>query len=188
MSAPVLTVGYGKRSIEELVSLLQQEHVEFLIDLRSKPVSRFNPSFSQDALSHVVRKAGIRYVFMGDSLGGRPPDPTCYEHGHVVYDRVREKQFYQAGIERLLSASAQGRRVCLLCSESKPEECHRSKLVGVSLVSSGIEVIHVGAHGERKSQAEVLALLESEQPSLFAESFRSRKAYRAANGNSNVPD
>jgi len=188
MPSSVLTVGYGKRSIEELISLLKQENVEFLVDLRSKPVSRFNSAFSKEVLADSIGKAGIRYVFMGDSLGGRPPDPTCYEDGHVVYDLVRPKEFYRAGIKRLLDAASKGYRVCLLCSESKPEECHRSKLVGVSLVSSGIEVVHVGARGERMTQAEVLARLESDQPTLFAESLRSRKAYKAANAHSHIPD
>ncbi len=117
---------------------------------------------------------------MGDTLGGRPSDPTCYENGHVVYELVQQKTFYRAGIERLLKATAQGHQVCLLCNESRPEDCHRSKLVGVSLAGHNVEVIHLGPQGERCTQAEVLARLDSAQPSLFDGSLSSRKAYRVA--------
>ncbi len=78
-----------------------------------------------------MKLAGIRYVFMGDLLGGRPQDPSCYENGHVIYSLVRQKPFFCKGLDRLLDAAAKAIRVSLLCSESRPEDCHRSKLIGV---------------------------------------------------------
>src|SRR6266567_7947349 len=46
MSVSVLTVGYINRSLEQLIGLLQDEQVRFLIDIRSSPVSRIKPEFS----------------------------------------------------------------------------------------------------------------------------------------------
>lgn len=178
MSVPILTVGYGNRSVEDLIALVRREGVEFLIDVRSSPQSRFKPEFSGDPLGQAMRLAGIRYVFMGDTLGGRPQDPSCYENGHVIYDLVQQKDFFAAGIDRLLDAAAKGFQVCLLCSESRPEECHRSKMIGVALSARGVGVIHLDPHGERVAQADVIARLEKAQAALFDGSFRSRKAYR----------
>ncbi len=179
MSASILTVGYGNRSIEDLIALMRRECVQFLIDVRSSPLSRFKPEFSREPLEQAMRLAGIRYVFMGDTLGGRPQDPSCYENGHVIYDLVQQKAFFCEGIDRLLDASAKGFQVCLLCSESRPEDCHRSKMIGVSLLARGAKVIHLGPQGEHVAQADVIARLEKVQADFFAGSFHSRKAYRA---------
>jgi uncharacterized protein (DUF488 family) len=180
MLASILTIGYGNRSAEELFAVLSRERVQFLIDVRSNPVSRFNADFSAEQLSEKLRLSGIRYVPMGEALGGRPRDPSCYENGHVIYDRVQEKPFFKAGVDRLLSASTQGICVCLLCSELRPEDCHRSKLIGASLASRGVPVVHLGPHGEHLSQVEVIARLEAAQTELFGKGFRSRRAYRSA--------
>lgn len=175
---PILTIGYGGRSTEDLLATLKQEGVGFLIDVRSNPVSRFNPDFSAERLREKLHSCGIRYVSMGDSLGGRPEDGSCYENGHVIYARVQEKRFFKVGIDRLLKANAQGIRVCLLCSEIRPEDCHRSKMIGVSLVDHGVDVVHLGPQGEHLTQAQVIARLESAQTEMFADGPRSRKSYR----------
>lgn len=183
MAAPIMTIGYGNRAVDELLAALKQESVQFLIDVRSSPYSRFKPEFSTEPLERELRSAGIRYLFMGDSLGGRPADESCYQDGHVIYELVQAKAFFQAGIERLRSASDQGFKVCLLCSESRPEDCHRSKLIGVALARIGIHVVHLGPTGEHLTQAQVMASLESAQGDLFGQQLRSRKAYRARTAN-----
>ena len=178
MKGSIITVGYGNRSLEDLIALLRGESVQYLIDVRTSPHSRFKPEFSAAPLQASLKAAGIRYVFMGDSLGGRPPDPACYQDGHVVYDVVQKQPFFTAGIERLVKAFGQDLQVCLLCSEGRPTDCHRSKLIGVALEAIGIPVVHLGAGGERLTQAEVIASLESSQGDLFGQQLRSRKAYR----------
>lgn len=179
MLGAIITIGYGNRSLQELIDLLRRESIQYLVDVRTSPRSRFKPEFSAEPLDVALRAAGIRYVFMGDSLGGRPPDMECYEDGHVVYSIVREKPFFKAGIERLLAALKQDLRVCLLCSEGRPADCHRSKLIGTALDAIGVPVSHLGQQGERISQAEVIASLKSAQGDLFGQPLRSRKAYGA---------
>lgn len=179
MAGSIITIGYGNRSLQELIDLLRRESIQYLVDVRTSPKSRFKPEFSAEPLDAALRAAGIRYVFMGDSLGGRPPDTECYEDGHVVYSTVREKPFFKAGIERLLAAVQQDLKICLLCSEGRPTDCHRSKLIGAALAAIDVPVVHLGPEGEHVSQAEVIASLESLQGDLFGQSLRSRKAYGA---------
>jgi len=179
MSISILTIGYGGRSAEDLLATLKREGVRFLVDVRSNPLSRFNPDFSAEPLREKLQASGIRYVSMGDALGGRPKDQTCYENGHVVYERVQQKKFFKVGLDRLLKAHAQGIRVCLFCSEIRPEECHRSKMIGVSLENHGIDVVHLGPQGEHLTQAEVMARLETAQAEMFESGLRSRKSYRS---------
>jgi uncharacterized protein (DUF488 family) len=140
---PIYTIGYGNRSIEAFIALLQQYQIQFLIDVRSRPYSRFNPQFSKATLESQLKQAGIHYVFMGDTLGGRPNDSTCYQDGRVDYSKVREKLFYQAGIGRIHTAWEKQLCVALMCSETKPQECHRSKLIGRTLIEQNIDVRHI---------------------------------------------
>lgn len=180
---PLYTLGHGTRASEELLDLLERYGVQFVIDVRSHPYSRFKPEFSRPALERRLRQAHIRYVFMGDALGGRPSDETCYTNGKVDYAKVREKEFFQQGIARLGRAWEQGYRMTLLCSESKPEECHRSKLIGATLAEQGIRVMHIDENGVLKTQEQVMAALSGGQLPLFGSPPRaatSRKKYRAA--------
>ena len=178
-SIPVYTIGYGSRSLDDFVSVLKTHEVGYLIDVRSAPYSRFKPEFSKNALEAHLREHGIRYIYLGDKLGGQPDDPTCYADGKVIYDEVRQRSFFQEGLTRLVAAFRRRLRVVLMCSEGKPEQCHRSKLIGQALVEQGIPVTHIDENGELVSQADVINELTDGQLSLFGDpDFTSRKRYR----------
>lgn len=179
---PILTIGYGLRDVGELVALLDRYGVEYVGDVRSAPYSRRRPEFSREALERLLRTAGLRYVFLGDTLGGRPDDPDCYDaDGHVDYDRCRTSPDFAAGIERVETAHRAGHRLALLCSESRPTDCHRSKLLAEMLVERGVSVAHIDEHGQLIEHADIAARLRGPQLSFAAEGLgRSRRAYRAA--------
>lgn len=179
---PIFTVGYGTRSVDELAAVLHTYAIEFLIDVRSAPYSRYKPEFSKEALEAGIKERGLRYLFMGDSLGGRPDDPTCYVDGRVDYARVQDRPFYQAGIARLKTAFAQGRRLALMCSEGKPQDCHRTKLIGATLTALGIPVAHIDENDALLTQAQVIERLEGAQLTLFDEpTLRSSKRIKGVN-------
>ena len=71
---PIYSIGQGNRSIETFFNLLKQYEIDYLIDVRSNPFSRFNPDFSKGKLERVCQSYAVTYVFMGDSLGGKPSD------------------------------------------------------------------------------------------------------------------
>jgi len=164
---PLYTIGYGNRSIEEFIELLHRYAIEFLIDVRSQPYSRHSPAYSKDALEKSLQQNTIRYVFMGDVLGGRPKDEACYVDGKVDYARVREMPFYQQGIGRLRTAWEKQLHVALMCAEAKPQECHRSKLIGNTLHEQQIEVAHIDEMGECRQQQQINLELMGGQQILF---------------------
>src|ERR1700752_993725 len=125
------TIGHGNRKPEDFLSLLKNYSIEYLIDVRSQPYSKFNPQFNQHDLKFFLQHHNIKYVFIGDSIGGRPKDTSCYDNeGKVDYEKVKIKDFFLQGIDRLKTAYNKGVNVVLMCSESKPCECHKSKLIG----------------------------------------------------------
>ena len=177
---PLYTVGYGSRTIEEFVTLLNTHHLAYVIDVRTAPYSRFKPEFSKEAFEAALKARGMRYLFLGNELGGQPKDPACYTDGKVDYAKLRARPFFQAGLERLKNAYRQQLRVALVCSEGRPEQCHRTKLIGEALAADGIPVCHIDEDGQLRTQTEVIDRLTGGQLDLFGQpAFTSRKHYAA---------
>ena len=175
---PIYTIGYGERSIAALVQVLQHYQITYVVDVRSAPYSRYKPEFSKAPLETELRRQALRYLFMGDALGGRPEDPACYTDGKVDYEKLKMTTAYQQGIGRLQTAFAKQQRVVLLCSEGKPEQCHRSKLIGATLTHLAIPVVHIDEHDAPQSQDAIIERLTDGQLALFGEhTFHSRKRY-----------
>ena len=177
---PIYTIGYGGRALEEFTSLLKQYGIDFVIDIRSFPDSTSRPEFAREALSASLATEGIRYVFLGTSLGGRPSDTECYRNGYVDYTQVRQKQWFRDGIERVCTAANKCLSVVLMCSEASPLKCHRSKLVGRELDARRVPVEHIDQNGELMSQSQAMEKLAAGQSVLFDEPddfARSRRRY-----------
>ncbi|MDR1370178.1 MAG: DUF488 domain-containing protein [Dysgonamonadaceae bacterium] len=181
----VYSIGYGNKTMEEFLSELHSYGVRFLVDIRSKPYSKFNQHFSQQPLKMIIEREHIKYVYMGQELGGLPVhDSSCFTHdGKVDYDKLKEKDFFKRGLQRLINANSQGIKVCIMCSESDPKICHRSKLIGVELQKiAGIELQHIVGVSKLLTQTQVISGLTKGLGlvNLFGEeNLTSRKAYLA---------
>ena len=145
----VYTVGHSNQSLDSFLKLLANARIDTLADVRSQPASRFLPQFDADALRDAATNAGIRYIFFGDTLGGRPPERAFYdEAGRVRYDLVAASERFAGGVEKLLRGVRRGLRVALLCSEENPLVCHRQLLVGRVLETQhGVAMQHLRADG-----------------------------------------
>jgi uncharacterized protein (DUF488 family) len=175
----ILTVGYGARSIEEFVAVLEDVGAEYLVDVRSAPYSRFKPEFSRESLAAALEPHGIRYVFMGKELGGKPDDPGYVgADGRVDYGRLRLRPAFADGLTGLEAGWEAGHTLVLMCSEGKPQECHRTKLIAEELVALGVHVAHIDEQGAIRSHDEIMAMITDGQETLFgghAAASRSRK-------------
>ena len=169
---PIFTIGYGSRTIEELLDLLRAHDIEYLLDVRSRPYSKRRPEYAKAALEQRLKANGPRYVFMGDDLGGLPDDSEECAAPGPGKDNPRQSPThspaFRRGLDRLRKAFAQQARVALLCCEAKPEHCHRALLIGTSLAAEDVPVVHIDEHGALVSQEEVLTRRDtsglSEQP------------------------
>lgn len=144
----ILTVGHGDQSIEDFIALLRQHRVEVLVDTRSMPYSARNPQFGQRVLSSFLDEAGIRYVFLGDKLGGKPRDGSLYDGaGRPDYDKIAATDGYRQGISMLEELARGDENVAVMCSESDYRECHRYKLIARTLAINGAQVWHICRDG-----------------------------------------
>lgn len=171
------SIGYGTFDVDEFVQTLKRYDIQYLIDVRSRPYSKFKPDFTQTALRNTLKITGIEYVYMGDLLGGTPEDPTCYTEGKADYDKIEMTEKYRQGIDRLVSAYRQAFRVCLMCSEGKPEYCHRSKLIGNTLEKRGVPIVHITPDGALLNQHSVMDRITKGQEMFFELLLTSRKSY-----------
>src|ERR1700681_414277 len=97
----ILTIGHSTLQFDKFVALLHRHGVTAVADVRSAPYSRFSPAFNREALQASLRENGIGYVFLGEQLGGRPKDPTCYENNRVRYGKMSQTALFHAGLDRL---------------------------------------------------------------------------------------
>ncbi|RUL89471.1 DUF488 domain-containing protein [Tautonia sociabilis] len=158
MPRTVFTIGHSNHRAEQFIALLQMHGITALGDVRSKPYSQFHPQFNRESLKKTLREHGIAYVFLGQELGARSEDHSCYEHGKVQYDRLARTELFRKGLDRILKGT-ENYRIALMCAEKEPLECHRTILVARSLESLGLEVRHIHADGRTESHAQALSRL-----------------------------
>jgi uncharacterized protein (DUF488 family) len=151
----VLTIGHSTHPIDRFLDLLARHGVTAVADVRSSPSSRFNPQYNRETLARSLRGAGIAYVFLGDALGARVDDPSCYVDGRVQYDRLARRPAFREGTARV-KKGAQERRVALMCAEREPLECHRTLLVARALAADGVSVAHILGDGSLEQHAETM--------------------------------
>jgi uncharacterized protein (DUF488 family) len=149
---PVLfSIGHSNHSEERFLDLLRQHGIEVLVDVRSQPSSRYNPQFNSGPLKALVEAAGMRYLFMGDQLGGRPDgEGLLDDEGHALYHKMAEAPAFLEGIARL-ARGVRDYRCAIMCSEEDPAVCHRYLLVTRVIRERGIDVQHIRGDGRLDS-------------------------------------
>ena len=142
----IYTIGHSTHTSEAFLKLLTAHGIEVVADVRSRPYSRHNPQFNRDALKNLLQEAGIRYLFWGHELGGKPQDLDRPLADELVWEYLKSRPQFREGLARLLEEARQT-RVCLLCAESDPARCHRGQLLSPELEDQGAQVRHILADG-----------------------------------------
>lgn len=155
MNPPVYTIGHSTHPIVRFTALLTRHSIATVCDVRSSPYSRFNPQFNRESLHRTLAAYRIGYIFLGQELGARSDDPSCYEQGKVQYDRLARTRLFQKGLDRLEEAAG-ANRVALMCAEKEPLDCHRTILVARELQARGLAVEHILEDGTLQSHAETM--------------------------------
>ncbi len=167
------TLGHSNHDFETWLALVRQHAIEVVVDTRSSPYSKYVPQFDKELMQRSLENAGIRYLFLGEELGGRPSNADYYDaKGRVLYSRLCDDARFQGGIARLESGMERY-KVALLCGEEDPAHCHRRLLIGRVLTEHGHTMIHIRGDGRLETDQAVAAEagkpLVGNQPALFAE-------------------
>jgi uncharacterized protein (DUF488 family) len=152
----IYTIGHSNHTPEKFLELLEASNIEVLADIRSNPNSRWAVFANRDNLPTYLKQTHIKYLYLGDLLGGHPEEEEYISgtKGKVDYNLIRKEPFYQKGIQRLFEGIKKY-RVCLMCSEEDPSSCHRNLLVAESLRKLGVKVFHIRGGGKIQTDEEL---------------------------------
>jgi uncharacterized protein (DUF488 family) len=143
---PIFTIGYGEATPDRVIAALRAAGVATLVDVRAIANSR-RPGFSKGALSAALEAAGIGYLHLrplgtpaegrAAARSGRPAEMRRIFAAHLAGTEP------QAALAAL--ANRAGReRVCLLCLEADPAQCHRTLVAeAVAAEVPGVVINHL---------------------------------------------
>lgn len=155
MTATLFTIGHSNRPLDAFIVLLKNYSLTALCDVRSMPYSRRYPQFNREPLREALKSRGIEYLFLGDELGGRPKDRSCYVHGKAIYKKIAATALFKDGLERVKLEMRKGSVPALMCAEKDPMACHRSILICRNLRERGIEIRHIIDQETTEMQADL---------------------------------
>ena len=142
----IYTIGFTKSSAESFFTRLQKAGVKRVVDVRLHNSSQLAGFAKQDDLRYLLNAiAGIEYLHQPDLA----PTPELFD----AYKKkggpwaAYERKFLELIASRLIERTVESDVIdgsCLLCSEDKPDHCHR-RLVAEYLKSKwgDVEIAHL---------------------------------------------
>lgn len=125
--AVFFTIGYEQTEPAAFLQRLRKQGVELVVDVRDMPLSR-RKGFSKNQLQELLANEEIGYLHL-KPLGAPKELRNRLQLGGSWWEYMKGYRSVldreSAQIQELIQL-AQERRICLLCFERKPEECHRS--------------------------------------------------------------
>ena len=150
----IYTIGHSTRSLEEFLAIVTSFKLEVLVDVRRYPHSRRHPHFNTDELKKALFQVGVKYEYLGDSLGGFRSKRKDSRHlglresSFQGYADHMESAEFARGLERL-EAVAHERRTAVMCAEAQWVQCHR-RLLADKLLVRGARVLHIRSDGRQE--------------------------------------
>jgi len=131
------TIGHSNRSKDAFLNLLNEHHIQTLVDIRRFSTSKIE-HFKRENMEKWLTQNGVEYVWLGKELGG-------YRKGG--YKHHMKTKLFRTGVEQLLKIAKQ-KRTCIMCMETNPKYCHR-RFLSATLEKKGVTVIHVLCEGQK---------------------------------------
>src|SRR3954463_14168077 len=160
----IWTIGHSTRAIDEFISLLKENEINLVADVRAWPGSKRYPHFNKDALTESLNAHGIRYEHFPELGGKRKSKPdsrnTAWRNASFRgYADYMETEQFQKAVESLLAfarcnglGSRRNERdggeavtpcaIAIICAEAVWWRCHRS-LIADYLKAGGWCVLHI---------------------------------------------
>jgi uncharacterized protein (DUF488 family) len=130
----LFSIGHSNNSMDRFATLLKEQDVTVLVDVRTKPFSRFCPQFQRAKMKTWLADHGIQYFFGGAVLGGLAPISVNNPLFAEKLNKVRELS-QQAG-------------VAMMCAEVAPSECHRATKLSLWLHQNTADTVkHITPKG-----------------------------------------
>jgi uncharacterized protein (DUF488 family) len=180
----LFSIGHSNIAADRFIAMLREAGADAVVDVRSRPASRFCPWFSRQPLEARLVQERMAYLWYGDALGGRPRDGALYRDGAADYEAMAAQPAYRDRLAGLIG-DASRHRICIMCAEREPLDCHRCLMVARSLAERELAIGHILYDGtvepHHATEQRLLNwdagqrdLLETGQPSRLAAAYRRR--------------
>lgn len=122
------TIGFSGKPARQFFQLLQENGVDLVVDIRLRPDGQ---------LSGFAKKADLAYFLESLNQCGYVHVPVLAPSAEILDDYRKDKNWrrFRERFEQLIDerdipnsldrSQFEKHRACLLCSEHKPEQCHR---------------------------------------------------------------
>src|SRR5450631_708816 len=119
----IFTIGHSTRNIGDFVSMLEENGIRLLVDVRKWPGSKRYPQFNKEALADSLGRAGIHYEHFPELGGRRKAKPDSHNaawrnasfRGYADY---METQEFHKGMERLVDLAEKIWPTAIMCAEA----------------------------------------------------------------------
>lgn len=156
MNGSLLTIGHSKLELDTFLKYLNKYTVNYLIDVRSVPLSKFAPCYNRDIIKVFLNKNNINYVFMGASFGARPSDRSLYNNeGYLDFNRVINSESFISSMESIKKGLASKNNIALMCTEKDPIDCHRAIMITRAFALHNISSFHILNDGSLTTQEDI---------------------------------
>lgn len=145
------TVGYEGLNVDEFLSLLVQEGIETIVDIRELPLSR-KYGFSKNILRNILNSSGLEYVHLSALGCPRPVRDQYKRDGSWQKYSVGFNEYINTQCDALteLASLAKDSNCALLCFEADYNYCHRSLVANAVSKLHKIDVKHIDVTQPKK--------------------------------------
>lgn len=145
---PLATIGYEQAVQSRVIDELKHAKIDILVDVRAVAASR-KPGFSKNQLSAGLDDKGIAYLHF-QKLGTPKEGREAARSGNMdklfrIYSKHLKTKGAQEEMDELADLMKSGKRVCILCFERNPDECHRQWIAEEIEERTGAKVAHLAA-------------------------------------------
>jgi uncharacterized protein (DUF488 family) len=129
----IYTIGFTKKSAEKFFSLLKNNKIDALFDIRLNNTSQLAGFTKYPDIEFFLKHiCNIKYIH---DIKLAPTDKILHDYKKNVitwddyvnlFDQLMERRCINEYLVSKYADLFKNNRVCLLCSESTPERCHRS--------------------------------------------------------------
>lgn len=139
----IYTIGFTKKTLEDFITRLKGSNIQRIVDIRLNNSSQLSGFAKSHDLEFILKQFGIEYI----SVKNLAPDKALLDK----YRRDKNWKEFETSFKAIMNTRNAKKTLddlqldkktsCLLCSEDKPEKCHR-RLVA-EMLDENFETVHL---------------------------------------------
>jgi uncharacterized protein (DUF488 family) len=139
--ARIFTIGHSNRKWSDFISILKDNHVDLLVDVRRYPGSRACPQFNKLDANEDRHSDNNNNGWKNKSFR--------------AYADYMATTSFREGINELLSLMQKYPNLAIMCAEAVPWHCHRRLIADYLIMVEGISVFDILDRGKKTASHEL---------------------------------